>query len=94
MLVALFTALFSRLVGHRWGSLTVIVVIILYAILVGGSATVVRAAIMGCLSLLAVQLGRKQDGLNALEALQGYTLPRTDRKGWISLSTNGEEMWV
>ena len=81
MLVALFTALFSRLVGRRWGSLTVIVVIILYAILVAGSATVVWTAIMVCLSLLVVQPGRKQDGLIILEALQGYTLLRTDRNG-------------
>ena len=30
----------------------------------------------------------------ALEALQGYTLLRTDRNGWIELSTDGEQLWV
>ena len=29
-----------------------------------------------------------------LNALQGYTLLRTDRDGWIELSTDGELMWV
>ena len=29
-----------------------------------------------------------------LETLQGYTLLRTDRNGWIELSTDGEQMWV
>jgi hypothetical protein len=27
-------------------------------------------------------------------ALEGYTLLRTNRKGWIELSTDGEQMWV
>ena len=29
-----------------------------------------------------------------LEALEGYTLLRTDRNGWIELTTDGEQMWV
>ena len=29
-----------------------------------------------------------------LKALEGYTLLRTDRNGWIKLSTDGERMWV
>ena len=29
-----------------------------------------------------------------LEAVQGYTLLRTDRNGWIELTTDGEQMWV
>ena len=29
-----------------------------------------------------------------IDALQGYPLPRTDRNGWIELSTDGEQMWV
>jgi beta-lactamase superfamily II metal-dependent hydrolase len=29
-----------------------------------------------------------------LEAVQGYTLLRTDRNGWIELVTDGEQMWV
>jgi hypothetical protein len=27
-------------------------------------------------------------------ALASYTLLRTDRNGWIHLSTDGEELWV
>jgi beta-lactamase superfamily II metal-dependent hydrolase len=29
-----------------------------------------------------------------IEALQGYTLIRTDQNGWIKLSTDGKQMWV
>lgn len=29
-----------------------------------------------------------------LEALQGYTALRTDRNGWIELTTDGETMWA
>jgi competence protein ComEC len=38
-----------------------------------------------------------RDGLpdqDTLTALDGYTLLRTDQKGWIHLSTDGEKMWV
>ena len=38
----------------------------LYTVLVGGEPPVVRAAIMGCLSLVALQLGRRSDALTAL----------------------------
>ena len=29
-----------------------------------------------------------------LEAVDGYTLLRTDRNGWVEISTDGEQMWV
>jgi hypothetical protein len=29
-----------------------------------------------------------------LQVVEGYTLLRTDRNGWIELSTDGEQMWV
>jgi beta-lactamase superfamily II metal-dependent hydrolase len=29
-----------------------------------------------------------------LETVQGYTLLRTDRDGWIELTTDGESLWV
>lgn len=29
-----------------------------------------------------------------LEAVKGYTLLRTDRNGWIELTTDGDQMWV
>jgi beta-lactamase superfamily II metal-dependent hydrolase len=124
-------------------------VIAFYALMVGGEPSVVRAAIMGVLSLFAVQLGRRQGGLNSLAlatvawqlalhapdrrqhvklldvgsgaldpdagravlllewhnfrlihapkvlaALQGYNLLRTDKNGWIELTTDGERLWV
>lgn len=52
--------------GARWGALVALVGILIYTILVGAEAAVVRAAIMGGLTLLAMQLGRRQDGLNSL----------------------------
>jgi competence protein ComEC len=38
-----------------------------------------------------------RDGLpdvETLEAVEGYTLLRTDQNGWIQISTDGEQMWV
>jgi competence protein ComEC len=46
----------------------VIVGIALYAVLVGASASVVRAALMGGLALVAQRLGRRTVGLNTLSA--------------------------
>ena len=46
--------------------------------------------------ILSVAAG-DPDGLPdpaTLEALQGYNLLRTDRNGWIELSTDGNQMWV
>ena len=46
--------------------------------------------------LLSVAAGDRE-GLPASEtlaAVQGYTLLRTDRNGWIQLSTDGEQLWV
>ena len=57
----------------------------------GASPSVVRAAIMGGLALFARQ------GLpspETLEAVEGYTLLRTDLNGWIELTTDGEQIWV
>ena len=46
--------------------------------------------------LLSVGAGDRR-GLpdpETLAAVEGYTLLRTDKNGWIELSTDGEEMWV
>lgn len=71
IIAGLLAAIFGRMIGHgrrgaRWGALSALIGIILYAIMVGGDAAVVRAAIMGGLTLLALQLGRRQDGINSL----------------------------
>lgn len=29
-----------------------------------------------------------------LQAVEGYSLLRTDQNGWIELTTDGEQMWV
>ena len=71
ILVALLAGMLGRLLGPgrtgaRRGALAAVGGIILYAILVGGQASVVRAAIMGGLALFAIQLGRRTSGLNGL----------------------------
>ena len=66
IIAGLFFALFSRVFGQLRGSIVAILGIALYTFLVGADAAVVRAAIMGGISLTARQLGRRNDGFNAL----------------------------
>jgi competence protein ComEC len=66
IIAGLFVALFSRLLGRRKGSIIAILGILLYTLLVGATASVVRAAIMGGLAIFARQLGRRQNGLVTL----------------------------
>lgn len=66
IIAALFVSLFSRLFGKNYGSLLAILGIIFYTLLVGASASVVRAAFMGSLSLVARQFGRRGLALNTL----------------------------
>jgi len=46
--------------------------------------------------LLSVAAGDREGrpSPEVLDALKDYTLLRTDRNGWIELSTDGEQMWV
>ena len=69
IIAGLFITLFSRFVGPRRGTILAIIGIVFYTILVGGSAAVVRAAIMGSLALFAKQVGRRQAALNTLLAV-------------------------
>lgn len=66
ILSGLFATLFSRLLGRWRGALVALVIIAIYTLLVGAGASVVRAALMGGLTLFATQLGRRQVGLNTL----------------------------
>jgi competence protein ComEC len=66
IVAALFVALFGRLLGRWRGMVAAFLGIALYAALAGATAGVVRAAIMGGLSVFAVQIGRRQNGLNSL----------------------------
>jgi competence protein ComEC len=66
IIAGLFVALFSRLLGRRKGAIAAIIGIVIYTVLVGASASVVRAAIMGGLAIFALQVGRRQNGLLTL----------------------------
>lgn len=75
ILVGLFMTLFSRVAGPNRGAVLTIVVIAFYTLLVGASASVVRAAIMGSLGVIGQRLGRSGAGLNLLAAAAlGMTL--------------------
>lgn len=66
VIAALFTLVFSKLLGVRKGFLLAIIGIIIYTLLVGSNPAVVRAAILGIIALLGHQLGRQQAGINSL----------------------------
>ncbi len=66
ILAGLFAAIFSRLLGRWRGAVVALACIAVYTLLVGAGASVVRAALMGGLTLLAAQIGRRQAGLNSL----------------------------
>lgn len=66
IVAGLLVSVFARLWGLRRGALAAALGIAAYTVLVGAEAAVVRAALMGGLSLLARQVGRRQAGLNSL----------------------------
>lgn len=59
------TRIFSVLTQHS-ATFFIILILILYTLLVGASASVVRACIMGILVVIALQLGRQSWAFNAL----------------------------
>jgi competence protein ComEC len=52
--------------GPRRGALAALTGIVFYTLFVGADPAVVRAALMGAVTLLAIQVGRRQQGLNTL----------------------------
>lgn len=66
IIAGLFIVLFNRFLGRWRGGLVAILGIGIYTLLVGADAAVVRAAIMGGLTVFARQIGRQQTGLNSL----------------------------
>jgi len=66
IIAGIFFSIFKNMFGEKNGAIFAIIGIFFYTLLVGADAAVVRAAIMGSLSLLARQLGRRNDGLNML----------------------------
>jgi competence protein ComEC len=68
ILVGAFMALARPLLGQRRSVFLAIAVVAVYTLLVGAGASVVRAAIMSSLALIAGRLGRRAWGLNTLAA--------------------------
>jgi competence protein ComEC len=66
IIAGVFFAFFSHFFGQRRGALFSILGIVLYTFIVGASAAVVRAAVMGIMALTARQVGRRQVALNTL----------------------------
>jgi len=66
IIAGIFVTLFSRFFGKRNGAILAILGVIFYTLLVGAGASVVRAAIMGTLSIIAAQFGRRNMALNTL----------------------------
>jgi len=66
IIAGIFIMLFSKMFGPRLGAVFAIVGIAFYTLLVGAEAAVVRAALMGTLSIFAKQVGRRNFGLNTL----------------------------
>jgi len=68
IIAAIFMSFFRRVLGTRRGLIAAGIGIFFYTVLVGGDAAVVRAAIMGALTLLALRLGRQTYGFASLSA--------------------------
>jgi competence protein ComEC len=66
IIAGIFITLFSQIFGPRLGAILAIAGIAFYTLLVGAEAAVVRAALMGTLSIFAKQVGRRNLGLNTL----------------------------
>jgi competence protein ComEC len=66
VLSGLFLGLFSKLLTRWWAALAAVVSLAGYSLLVGGGASVLRAAIMCALAITAAQIGRTAGAFNAL----------------------------
>lgn len=66
LLAGLITSHANRWLGVWRGTLVAVLVLAVYTILVGAGASVVRAAVMGCVGVLGASIGRRGNGLNTL----------------------------
>jgi competence protein ComEC len=66
VIAGVFAFVFNRLLGPRRGAVAAFLGIAFYAFFVGADPPVVRAAIMGTVALVGVQVGRRQTGVNTL----------------------------
>lgn len=64
IIAALFTSLFSRVLGKKQGAFIAILAIAFYTLLVGADAAVVRAALMGSLAIFARQMKQQSGGIS------------------------------
>jgi len=66
VLAGIVAHVFTRRLGAQKGSLLTIVVLLLYTILVGAEASVMRAAFMGAFTVIASAIARRGNSLNNL----------------------------
>ncbi len=66
IVAGLLLVLFGRLRNKALSALLMLIGLLVYTLFVGASASVVRAAIMGGLAIIAARLGRQNSGLTAL----------------------------
>jgi competence protein ComEC len=66
IIAGILAKLAQRALGARRATLIVILGLAVYTLLVGAGASVVRAAVMGSLTVLALHYNRQNDALNAL----------------------------
>ena len=74
ILAGLFLTLFSRIMNRNWAGLLSMLILAVYAAFVGGSPSVIRAAIMAFVAFLGHLVGRKGGGMNALGLAAGLML--------------------
>ncbi len=84
--IAILAELFSKIFGKicsRWiATLLSILAIFAYTLMVGGTASVVRAAIMGSLALIAHQIGRRSAGASTLALTAALMCVPSPRLPW------------
>lgn len=66
ILAALLSGIFKRVLKGFWPLLFVVLGITLFSLMVGGQASVVRAAIMGVVAQIGLAIGRRQTAWNSL----------------------------
>ncbi|MFZ6027710.1 MAG: ComEC/Rec2 family competence protein [Chloroflexota bacterium] len=82
IIAGILATFFGKLLGKRWGAVVAIAGIILYTILVGAAASVVRAAIMGSLGVFAGIFSRRQVAVNTLLVTAAVMCLRNPHTPW------------
>ena len=73
-ILAALTAKTTLFLGRKASSIFTICLIVLFTIFVGASPSIIRAAIMGCLSLIALYFGRQRSAVLSLFFASGIML--------------------